>query len=317
MANAQETLEAPVKKENKWALEDSYLDRLNPDSENAYDTNKKYVYRLAAENMVRGMPVIDMRTKRPVPHKKFKPYQNIVLTSQIVWKGKRTTIRYYDGCDTIFVADQPKEKEQIDQLIRQTRRRDFLDGAHKVEGYDKMLLFYLDICGWNVDSPFRTTTATGIFYALNPDKKATADTAKMDRIEEALQLAKSAEDWKMKIHSAYLGISDIDPLSDNELTPSQMRAAYRKYAMENSETFISSFGNKNIETKYFIDKALLDGKISNKLNPNKAAWGNSGTEICDISGLQLRDAIAQKLFDFGQTEEGQDFVIQLKAIYNN
>ena len=179
-----------------------------------------------------------------------------------------------------------------------------------------MLLMYLDICSWNVESPFRTNTANGIFLPMNPDKKATAETAKMDSIEEALKLAKEASEVKMLIHSAFLGIPHIDYTSGNELTPKEIRAEYRKRAMQDSVNFIDSYGNKSIEVKYFIDKALQDGVINNKLNANKAAWGNSNTPICDISGLKSREAIADKLYEYSQTEEGEEFVIQLKAIYN-
>lgn len=307
MANALKEV-APLL-EKKWELEESYLNK-------EYETGKKYVYQLAAENLDLSKPVIDMRLNRPVPHKKFKPSQNLVMSSQIVWKGQRTNILYYDGCTTIFTADQPKEKDVIDQLKRQTKERKFLDGSLIVEGYDRMLLLFLDICSWNVESPFRTKTANGIFLPMNPDKKANAETAKLDNIEKALDLAKQASEVKMMIHAAYLGINTIDFVSGNELTPKEIRAAYRKRAMEDSQNFIDSYGNKSIEIKYFIDKALMNGTINNKLNANKAAWSTSNSPICDISGLKSNEAIADRLFEFSQTEEGEEFVIQLKALYN-
>lgn len=309
MANALKEKVAPLTKETKWAKEEAALEK-------EYDRDKKYVYQLASENMDSVKPVSDALTGRILPHKKFKPFQNLVMSSQIVWKGSRTNIRYYDGCDSIFVSEQPKDKEVIDQLIKQTKRRDFLEGSLIVEGYDTMLLRYLDICSWNVESTFRTNSANGIFLPMNPDKKATAETAKMDSIEEALKLAKEASEVKMLIHSAFLGIPHIDYVSGNELSPKEIRAEYRKRAMQDSANFIESYGNKSIEVKYFVDKALQDGVINNKLNANKAAWGNSNTPICDISGLKSREAIADKLYEYSQTEEGEEFVIQLKAIYN-
>ncbi|WP_205105344.1 hypothetical protein, partial [Sutterella massiliensis] len=86
----------------------------------------------------------------------FKPLQNLVMTSQIVWNNGRVGIRYYDGCESIFVSQQPKEKDVIDQLIQTTRKRNFLNGKMIVEGYEKQLLLYLSICSWNSDSMFRT-----------------------------------------------------------------------------------------------------------------------------------------------------------------
>jgi hypothetical protein len=309
MANA-ETISAPLKTESKWALEDEYLNK-------EYDPMKRYVYQLAAENMDRGKPIFDVRANRNLPKKPFKPFQNLVLSSQIVWKGKRTNIRYYDGCDSIFVSEQPKEKDVIDQLKQQTKQRNFLAGRLVVEGYDTNLLLFMDICSWNVESPFRTRTANGIFLSTNPDKRATAESGKMDQIEKALDLAKNATEAKMRIHCNYLGISDTDYHSGNEMSEKELRAAYRKYALENADRFIDSYGNKVVEIKYYIDKALLDGNINNKFNANKAAWGNSNTPICDISGLTSKEAIGDRLLEYSQTEEGAEFAIQLKAIYNN
>lgn len=92
-----------------------------------------------------------------------------------------------------------------------------------------------------------------------------------------------------------------------------MRTAYREEAARDPKRFIDSFGNKAIEIKYYITQALMNRVIGNKMNPNKASWLQSGKEICDISGLKSDEAIAQKLFEFSQTEDGEEFKIQLKA----
>lgn len=281
-----------------------------------WDTEKKYVFQLAARNMEREKPVFDMRTNRPTPHNEFKPFQNLLMSSQIVWDKGRVGIRYYDGCQSLFISEQPKEKEVIDQLIKQTRPRNFLDGKLIIDGYEQMLLLYVSICSTNTESEFRIRDANGIFFPVDKEKKAKAEEAKMNKIEEALELAKNAKEEKMMIHANYLGISTTDYDSGNELTPKEIRAAYRKKALSDADMFISSYGNKSIEIKYYIDKALMDGTINNKLNPNKAAWGNSNNPICDISGLKSNEAIAAKLYEFSMLEEGEEFIIQLKAIYN-
>lgn len=293
MANALK--EAPLKKEQEF-VEISGQKLVKDSNEyraltQEFDPQKKYVFQLAAENMVTEKPVIDARTNRPLPHKKYKPYQNLIMTSQIVWKNGRVGIRYYDGCESIFVSDQPKEKDVIDQLIQQTRRRNFLDGKLVVEGYERMLLLYLNICSWNTDSTFRTNTANGIFTPQNADKIATVESERLDMIEEAMGYAREASTQKMLIHSAYLGIPTTDYDSGNDLTEKQIRTEYRKAASANPKLFIESYGNKGLEIKYFIDKALLKGTINNKVNVNKAAW-STGTVICDISGLKSNEAIS-------------------------
>lgn len=284
-------------------------------SEN-FEAGKKYMFELAVENSEREQPVIDMRTGRPTPKKKYKPYQNIVLTSQIVWKGQRRMLRYYDGCDSIFQDKQPKDKETIDQLIAQTPREryKFLEGKFGCFGDERQLLLYLFICSWNGESPFKTKSSDTIFVPSDVQKRATAESLKIDQIEEALKFAREASETKMRIHANYLGIPDIDHDSGNELTEKEIRTEYRREASRNPSSFIESFGNRSIEIKYYIDKALEKGIINNKFNPNKATWGSNNSVICDISGLKSHDAIAQKLFEFSQSEEGEEFVIQLKAI---
>lgn len=294
--------------DEKYALEKEYLDK-------EFDPSFKYMWYLAEEVPQRELPVIDMVNHRPIPHKKYKPFQNIVFTSQIIWKGQRRMIRYYDGCTSLFVDEQPKDKDTIDQLIKQNKPRHFLDGKFGAMGDERMLILYMMICSWNTDSPFRTRSANSIFVNANNEKKANAELAKLDKAEEALKLAKDASEKKMKIHAAYLGISFVDWDSDNELTTDQIRLEYRKVALVDPIKFISSYDDKTIELKYWIQEALKSGTITNKLNPNKASWA-TGREICDISGFKSLDAIADRLLEFSQLEEGQEFIVQLKALYS-
>jgi len=281
-----------------------------------FDPAIKYMFELAESNIPREMPIIDVREKRPAPHQKFKPYQNIVLTSQIIWNGQRTILRYYDGCDSIFSSQQPKDKDVIEQFNKQTRRREFLEGKFGAYGDEPQLLFYLTICSWNSLSEFRTRSANGIFVPMDRSKQATVEANKLDQIETALAYASEASEVKMFMHAHYLGISMIDDESGNELTSNEIRIQYRRRALKDADSFIESYGNKNIETKYYIDRALEKGLINNKFNPNKATWGKSNTVICDISGLKSNEAIADRLFEFSSTEEGEEFKIQLAALFN-
>lgn len=316
MANAQTKAPLPEKEkvltaaEKQRLLEAEMLERI-------FDPEKKYMFELAEQNLERELPVWNMATKRPEPHKRFKPFQNIVLTSQVVWGGQRRNVRYYDGCTSIFQDEQPKEKDVVDQLMKQTRPRVFLEGKFGCYGDERMLLIYLSVCSWNTDSPFRTKTANQIFKSSNPDRFATEESNRMDAIEEAMKFAREATETKMRIHANYLRIPEIDYDSGNELTLKEIRTLYRKEAANNPTKFIESYGNKSIELKYFIDKALERGIITNTFNANRATWKNSNTEICDISGLKSHDAISERLFEFSQTgEAGEEFEIQLKALFN-
>jgi hypothetical protein len=313
MADAKEL--APLKTQEKFApkpkyeLEKEYLNM-------EFDPKRKYVFQLAVENLERELPVIGMIGQRaiPEPHKRFKPYQNIVLTSQIVWEGKRRVIRYYDGCTSIFVDEQPKDKETIEQAIKQTKPRHFSDGKFGCYGDESMLLLYMYICSWNAGSPFRTRTANAVFVPVDTVARATKEIEKLDNMDKALQLAKSASEQKMMIHANYLGVEMFDFDTDQEKGVDEIRALYRRKAVENPESFIASYGNKAIEIKYYIEKALQTGVISTK-NPNRATWGSNNAVICDINGLKSHEAIAQKIFEYSQLPEGEEFLIQLEALY--
>ena len=305
MANAQT---APLKEKVEYQAEVDFLAQ-------KFDPKVKYMFELAVKNPKRELPVIDMRRNRPAPHQEFKPSQNIVFTSQIIWKGQRRMVRYYDGCDTIFVDEQPKDRETIEQYIRQTKKRNFLEGKFGCYGDERQLLLFMFVCSWNAESEFRTRSADAVFIPSNSVKKADQKLEKLERIEEAMKKAKEASLDKMFMHAAYLGIPTTDWDSGNELTEKEIRVAYREQASEFPDEFIRSYGDKTIELRYYIRKALEQGIITNKVNPNKATWGKNDTVICDISGLKSHDAIVDKLLEFSQLEEGAEFSIQLKGLF--
>src|ERR1700742_453685 len=74
-----------------------------------FDPKKKYMFELATENDPRELPIMVVQNNKATvdPHRRFKPYLNIVFTSQVVWKGERRNLRYYDGCTSIFQDEQP------------------------------------------------------------------------------------------------------------------------------------------------------------------------------------------------------------------
>jgi hypothetical protein len=281
-----------------------------------FDPEIKYVFELAEENPIRQHPVVDMHTMRPAPHKRFRPYQNIVLTSQIIWNGQRRGVRYYDGCDTIFIDEQSKDKDTIEQFVKQTRRREFIEGKFSCFGDERMLLLFLYISSFNVESEFRTRTADAIYRPANAAKKATLEAEKLDQIEQALELAKNAKLSKIMIHADYLGIPLEDYDSGNPLSEKEIRTAYRLEASRNAKSFIESYGNKGLEIKYYIKKALAQGLITNDVLPNKEVWKSSSREICDSAGLKSFEARLERLYEHSQLEEGEEFKVQLVALFN-
>ena len=245
---------APVKKEITIEVGDGELEKVIEGSpehlvlSQDFDARKKYMFELADFVPERTHPVIltnaSGRVNIPLPQRKFPADRNIVLSSQIIWKGQRRIVRYYDGCTTIFADKQPKDRETLNQLLSHNKLRyRFIDGKFGAFGFEKMLLLYLSICSWNVDSPFRTPSANGIFKSLDGDSIAEELEDQVDAIEQALKYAKEAPAEKMYAHADRLHISRTDWDSGNELSEKEVRALYRKKASENPKYFLDTYNS--------------------------------------------------------------------------
>lgn len=297
-----------------------------PELEVLDELKRKYVYVLANKNEERGR--VYTEDGKPIPDPEFPPRRNLLMRSSIVWPGGQDPfnpektrkrgkypIRYYDGCTTLFIDDQPREKEVVEQLINSTRDLFFLNGHLEIYGYDVMLKTYVDWASWNSESPYRIETAMGIYKMLDAEKALMEESDKMDRIEMALGYAKAASEKKMRIHAKFLNIAEVDLKTGHPLSEKALRAEYRREAMRNHENFIKTFNDKTLDIKAYIEKALANGDISTTLIPNRAVWSKKGVEITDISGLKSNEGILNKLIEFSQTKEGAEFQDMLKAIY--
>jgi hypothetical protein len=289
------------------------------------DINTKYVYVLAEKNEKRGR--IYDEHGNPRGENEYKPRRNLLLRSSIKWPGGkdpfsgkernagRHLIRYYDGCTTLFVDDQPKDKETIEQLVNNTRELAFLHGYLSVYGYETLLKNYMDWCSYNGDSPYKIPTTDTIFILLDSEKASKIEAQELDLAEQAMKLAKDAKENKMMVHAQYLGIPFLDEKTNNQRSPEAIRTSYRAVAKNDPSKFISSYNDKSIETSTYIQTALKTGAISTTIIPNKAIWTSNNVEICDISGIKSIEGISGKLLEFSQLPEGGAFDDQLRALY--
>ena len=289
------------------------------------DINTKYVYVLAEKNEKRGR--IYDEHGAPRGESDYKPRRNLLLRSSIKWPGGkdpfsgkernagRHLIRYYDGCTTLFIDDQPKDKETIDQLCNNTRELSFLHGYLSVYGYETLLKNYMDWASYNGDSPYKIPTTDTIFVLLDSEKASKVEAEQLDLAEQAMKLAKDAKENKMMVHAEYLGISFLDEKTNNQRSADAIRTSYRMVAKNDPATFIRSYNDKSIETATYIQTALKTGEISTTLIPNKAIWSKTKVEICDISGIKSHEGISNKLLEFSQLPEGGAFDDQLRALY--
>ena len=291
-----------------------------------FPENMKYTYVLAFKNEARGRVFDENGNKRG--DAEYPSRRNVLLRSSIVWPkdtkdpfnpdkprtAGRHLIRYYDGCSTLFVDDQPRERETIDQLVNSTRDLYFIHGYLEIQSYDRMLKLFMDWASWNEGSPFRVMTVDPIFKMLDPEKSRVEEGVDLDKIEEAMKLASEASEKKMVIHAKFLDIPTIDYVTRIELSPAALRTEYRKAAMKDTKRFLATYNDESMHFKYWIEKAMVEGELSTTKIPNRAAWARKGVVICDISGFTTHEAILNRLIEHAKTNE--EFAEQLKALYN-
>jgi hypothetical protein len=315
---------------------------LEPDGDVLGQLNRKYVYCLAEENIDTGM-VFDAKTNRPVPGPKYRQYTKVPLRSSIVWDGSdcicedkegnkiqgykpglkilsghkpgKWIIRYYAGCTSLFAVDQPQDKATIDEFMKNTPVVWFVRGYKEIFGYEEMLKLYLDICSWNEHSPYRVPNSQVIFKMVDTESDLEDDAEDMDDLEKALDLAKNAKEKHMRVHAKFLGIPELDLITQYPLSPKALRTEYRKKAKENPAKFIETYNDKTILIQSWIETALKNGEIDVKTIPNKATMGKKGFVICDISGIKSQEGILNKLIEVSQLPEGAEFNEMLKAQY--
>jgi len=290
------------------------------------DLNTKYAYVLPEKNEKRNNVFDEKGRLRSEPD--YKPRLNLLTRSSILWPGGkdpfsqkdrpagRYLIRYYDGCTTLFIDDQPKDKETIDQFVSNTRELYFLNGYLYCFGYDTMLKNYLDWCSWNENSPYRVPTIDVKFKAIDSERQSKIEAENIDKMEEALLLAKKATVKKMRMHCKFLGVAMEDYVTNIALSDDALRTAYRKEAQANPKVFVDTFNDDSIQMVSWVETAIETGEISTSIIPSKAVWAKKGAEICDMSGIKSKEGIVNKLVELSKTTEGEEFAAQLKAIYN-
>lgn len=305
---------------NKEVLADKTLDELLP------DINTRYAYVLAQKNEIRGKVYDENGNKRE--EQQYKTCLNLLTKSSIVWDGTkdpfsgkprakgRHQIRYYDGCTTLFVDDQPREKETIDQLLSASRELTFDYGFLFVYGYDAMLKLYMDWCSYNDESPYRIPNFNAIFKSVNTEKQSKQEESELELEDTARAYAKDAPVKKMKIHAKYLGIPFVDNITQQPLSDSAIRVEYRKAAKANPVGFINSYKDESIEISTWVSEAIAKGEISTNVIPDKATWTKSGEVICELLGAKAQNLVVDRITEFMQTTLGGDSLAQLKVLYN-
>lgn len=285
--------------------------------------SKRYVYFLINENK-KFNDTFDLKSGQPVPTPKYPPSVTIPNVSSIVWPGGKDPfgkdrpygkhlIRYYVGCTNLFVDEQPKEKEIIEQFMRnQFNQFQFTHGRCDVYAADSMRKMFMDLASFNIESDYRSTSVKAFYkpYDEVKEKKSQGDRLKKQR--EAMNLASTADDAQVEWHAKFLGIPFVDYDTQDVRSLEMIRIDYEQKAADNPEVFIDTFGKTEFKAKHLVEQAVQSGLISLKKVPGKAVWNKTKVEICLIpENCSQKEAIGL-LTNFSTTKEGTTFLKELE-----
>jgi hypothetical protein len=216
-------------------------------------------------------------------------------------------IRVLRGVQSIWQKDQ---KDIPPEYIKNNRRKlTFQRGNAIVPKTDHQVIEFMDLFNGNVDNPNPVMARNTKVFKWNPEKQAEEQLKKEEKELEAIFAAKDATDAALRKHASYLGISFVDGLGE-PLTPSGLRAAYIRFAKNNSETFMDSLNKRDVEVTYLVKRALQDGKIDTGRGNHSIYWADGGL----IGKLPVSQTAIQYLVSLAMnhSDEGQDFLENLK-----
>lgn len=294
------------------------------------DVNTRYAYVLLNKNGKRG-GIFD-ENGRPVGEQEYKTFLNVLTESSILWPGGidpftkdengkggverpagKYFIRYYDGCTTLFKDKQPQDKATIDSLTVATNQKAFSHGYLFVEGYDRMFKIFMDWSSQNEDSPYRIGNSPS-FKSVVAERALMSEGQRMDLEDKATELARNASVNKMMSHAVFLEIPMEDNITNVKYSPEVVRIAYRKFAKEKPDVFISSYTDETLDKKVKIKNLIINGTISTSIIPNMLSWASSGTPIINISGIDDIELIVKKATEFSLSDEGKEFSDKIARI---
>jgi hypothetical protein len=300
-------------------------DLLDDEEDIIDDEAGKVVFVLCRKNDARGR-VFDA-DGNPIKDPEYSKRRNLLLRSSVNWRGDkdpftgkdrpkgRYLIRYYDGCTTLFIDDQPKDPAMLEPMMAGTRELHFNHGYLAVDEYDTMLITYCKWASWNEGSPYRNKRVEAIFKLLDTEEMRREEASNMDKVEEALGLAKKAAVKHMRVHARYLGVDEIDSQTMRALSDDAIRTEYRKAAMHNPAEFIKTYNDKSIHLKHWINLATASGDLSFTIIPNRVVWAKIGVEVCDTTGLTTNEGILNRLIELAKTDQGAEFRERLETLY--
>lgn len=223
--------------------------------------------------------------------------------------GKVERVRLLSGISSIWIKDQ---KDITEDYVRQNRRSlIFEDKVLRVPSWDSTAIEFIEVSRHLVDNPNRKMGTKTEFYEWNPQKQAELALKQRHQKVEAMKLAMTISDDKMRKHALFLGVNFVDELGLPK-TPDSLRNDYILKAEENPKIFMETADSPLVHISYLVKKAIIDAKIDVGRESNKAYWATGGF-ICSIPSHMKPQAYLVEFATNG-TRESKDFLEQLEIV---
>lgn len=218
-------------------------------------------------------------------------------------------VRLVSGVNSIWLKDQ---KDLTEDYVRQNRRTlIFEDKVLRVPSWDSTAIEFIEVSRHLVDNPNRKTGSKTEFYEWNPQKQAELALKQRHQKVEAMKLAMTVSEDKMRKHALFLGVNFVDELGLPK-TPDSLRNDYVLKAEENPSNFMETVESPLVHVSFLVKKAIIDAKIDVGRESGKAYWSTGGF-ICSIPSHMKPQAYLVEFATSG-TRESKEFLEQLEIV---
>ncbi len=257
-----------------------------------------YEYELTEKHFVPG------NTRPPFPE------NYIIKNTDVIFDhvtGTEREIRYLEGVNTIWVDEQEKLS---DSKKKQRPELRFVWGKMRVPAQKTALVHFLNVSNMNKANPHRMPESRAIFKLIDEDAIEQANYKKFESEMNATELAKTAPYDIMLPHAKFLGINVKDK-EGNFVSEIALRPLYYNIANKMADTFIKTYNNPSVLSKFIVDRAVERNIINLTHIKGQAVWSDTKGFIVQIPDGKKP---AEFLAEFCLTEKGRDFYVEIKSM---
>lgn len=163
------------------------------------------------------------------------------------------------------------------------------------------------LMNYNEQNEFRLPGKKRAFYEWNPAEQEKEAFAKELFEMEVVELAMSQSMDKMKKHALFLNVNITDEMGDIR-SEQGIKVLYVRKAKEDPKKFKDTLDSPEVEIKYVLRRAIIDGKLD--ISTTSIKWAKGG-QICKLPhGREALDYLVE--FALLPQEESKDFLDRLQ-----